>query len=288
MSGRKRVVLSCTHSSTYDFFLPIAIKLWRDRIGYEPIVFLIGEEKEWGTGHRAVVLQEVLNLQPWVGFVGRVPGVPDANVSMAIRQHASALEDLNPADLILVGDIDLFPIRREFYHQHDPSQVPIAIYHSDMYWDTYWPAYGPSMTVETWREVMDLIVGSPYDSLLRTMRNGKILDLIEANEKDNTDSRLWTFDEQYASVRIKESRYCSRILRIKTDENDRLCRNKWLETADVSKYIDCHCPRPGWSYGNWIKIRRVLEQLIPDDMSWLDRYVDAYRSSSPSIGNPSV
>jgi hypothetical protein len=280
----KRVVLSCTHSSTYDFFLPISTMIWKKRVGYEPIIFLVGPKSEWERGHRKVVLDEIGSRAE---FVERVPGIPDSNVAMSVRQHAAALPWVDGSDLIIVGDVDLLPIRKLFYHQHDPTEFFIAIYHADMYWDKYWPAYGPSMTADTWTEVMGLEKGNLRGSLLRTFKDGKIEDLISANKSNHHDSRLWVFDEQYASVRIRLSRFSESILRIRTDDtNERLCRNRWPVKVDASRFIDFHCQRPGWTDGNWIKIRSVLAQVVPMELPWLDRYVDAYRKSGPSEKDP--
>lgn len=280
----KRVVLSCTHSSTYDFFLPIAVKVWRNRIGYEPVAFLVGDRSEWGAGHRRVALEEVGCP---VEFVERIPGIPDSNVAMSVRQHAAVISWIDPLDLLLIGDVDLIPIRREFYHQHDPHEAAIMIYHADMYWDRYWPAYGPSMTAGAWEEVMGLKKGDLMGSLRRTFREGKIEDLIAANKADHHDSRLWVFDEQYASIRIRLSRFNDKLLRIRTDDtNDRLCRNRWPDRVDASNYIDFHCPRPGWTDDNFGRIRDVLAQVIPRDLPWLDNYVEAYRRSGPSVKDP--
>jgi hypothetical protein len=282
----KRVVLSCTHSSTYDFFLPISIRIWKKRIGYEPVVFLVGGPAEWNSGHRKVVLDEVYASKCPVTFIERVPGIPDPNLSMSIRQHAAALPFIEESDLLIIGDVDLIPIRKEFYHQHDPLEFPIAIYHAEMYWRTYWPAYGPSMTAKVWREVMGLTVGDLMGSLRRTFEAGKIEELISAQKADYTDSRLWIFDEQYASSRINNSAYSEKILKIGDGQSNRLCRNSFSDTVDVSKCIDFHCHRPGWSHENWKKIRGILSQVIPGDLQWLDRYQAEYACSGPLVGDP--
>lgn len=283
----KRVVLSCTSSSTYDFFLPISVKLWKKRIGYEPIVFLVGTSQEWCNRHQGIVLEETEKSGVRIEFVSRVDGIPDSNLCMAVRQHAAVILEFSPSDLMLVGDVDLFPIRTEFYHQHDPLKDPIVIYHADMYSDAYWPAYGPSMTVEIWREVMDLEEGDLVGSLRKTFEIGKISDLIAANKANYHDSRLWVFDEQYASLRIRLSRFYGRIRRIGTDDtNERLCRNRLPDKVDASRFIDFHCPRPGWTEENFKKIRGVLEQIVPGEIPWLDHYVEAYRRSGPSVRDP--
>ncbi len=274
-----RVVLSSTMSDIYDFFLPISAKIWRDRIGYEPIVFLVGTSKEWGVGHCGVVLEELSVGGYPIEMVDHVPGVDDGNVSMSIRQHAAALGWLDRNDILLVGDIDLFPIWRGFYHQNSRGAHSIVIHHSDMYNDRYWPAYGPAMSVSAWREVMGLIPGDLMGSLRKTFEEGKIEELIAAKKADYRDSRIWTFDEEYASARIRDSRFYKEILRIASRKEERLCRNSWPVDARASDYIDAHCPRPGWDEESWKKIRALLSQIMPEDLPWLDRYLASYRNN---------
>jgi hypothetical protein len=273
-----RVVLSSTMSDIYDFFLPISARIWRTRIGYEPLVFLVGTMKEWTQGHCGVVLWELDRAGYHVEMVDHVPWVPDGNVSMSIRQHAAALGWLDEKDIVLVGDIDLFPLRRNFYHQNDLGKHPIVIYHAGMYNDRYWPAYGPAMSVSAWREVMGLETGDLRASLLKTFRDGDIEGLIAAKNANYKDSRIWTFDEEYASARIRSSRFYDGILRVGSSNEERLCRNSWPDGARADKYIDGHCPRPGWSAENWPKIRALLSQVMPEDLSWLDQYVTEYRA----------
>jgi GNAT superfamily N-acetyltransferase len=281
----KYAILSSTISETYDFFLPIVARLWRKRVGYEPIIFLVGTSGEWSLGRPAVVLSELEREGYRIEWVERIDGVSDANVSMSIRQHAAALQDLNPQDLLMVGDVDMLPIRREFYHQHDPAAGPVAIYHAGMYGDTYWPAYGLSMLVSAWREVMDLSVGRLMDSLRNTFASGKIAELVSAQKADFKDSRLWFFDEHYPSARIRASRFCEALIRIQSDGSERLCRHSWPDQIYTSSYIDCHCLRPGWTAENWGRIRAVLAQIMPEHLAWVDGYAASYVNAG-SQGNP--
>lgn len=268
-------------SEVYDFFIPIAARLWRSRTGYEPVVLLVGTREEWSAGHCGVVLKELEREGYPIEMVDHVDGVDDGNVSMSVRQHAAALQWMDFRDILMVGDIDLFPVRRDFYHQSDPNRI--TIYHAQMYNDAYWPAYGPTMSVATWREVMDLGVGDLAGSVRRTFEDGRIQELIAAKSHDYRDSRIWIFDEVYASKKIRESKFYGSVLRVNSDSSARLCRNSWPEGARAADYIDAHCPRPGWSEENWTKIRALLAQIMPEDLPQLDRYVDTYRKNLPSI-----
>lgn len=279
----KRVVLTSTPDSTYNFFLPIAERIWR-RISYEPIIFVVGTRKEWSRGHWKAALEEVSGR---VRFLSRIPGVPDANVSMSIRQHVSALSEVAADDLVLVGDIDLLPVRRDFYHQHDPGKTDVCVYFSNTN-KGYFPAYGPSMTAAVWREVMDLTVGDLIGSMLRTFESGGIERLIEARRRDQTNNELWTFDEVDASARIKESRFGRNVVELPVEKESRLCRHSWPAVVDAGRYVDFHCPRPGWSSGNFEKIRAVIAQVFPEELPWLDRYIILYRAENPVFDNPFV
>ena len=284
----KRVVLACTPSHVYDFFLPIAARLWKKRIGYEPLILLVGTSDDWNRGSSGVPFQAIKADGHRTEFVDRIPGVDDSNVCMSSRQHAAALTWLDINDILLIGDVDLFPIRRDFYHQHDPERYPVAIYHADMYQDTYWPSYGLSMSVASWRATMGLRIGDLKGSLVNSFDRGGIWEIIKAQKANYLDSRLWTFDETYASERVRASRREDELQKIPSHW-ERLCRNTWPVRVYASNYIDCHCPRLGYTE-NWPKIRSVLAQIMPDDLSWVDGYVNAYRSamgfSLPGSGVP--
>jgi hypothetical protein len=273
----KRVVLSCTPNSVYDFFLPLAIRLWRCLIGYEPIVILVGTYGEWSFGHAKAVLDEVRGES--AEFFDRILDLPDSSVSMGLRQNVAAL-DFDQDDVLLVGDVDLFPVDRDFYHRYDPSKSPVGIYYADMYGGEYWPAYGVSMPVRNWREVMGLTVGDFRGSVERMFLEGKVRELVAAHKADHRDTRFWTFDERYATQKIRESRFSKDVAEFPSAVGDRRpLRVKLPRHPSAAGYIDFHCSRPGWNGENWPDIRTMLDQLLPEHMDWVDRYVRRYRSS---------
>lgn len=279
-----RVVLACTPSNVYDFFLPIAANLWMNRIGFKPIILLVGTRKEWSDRISFQALQGQFEVE----FVDRVDGVDDSNVCMSSRQHAAALESLSPMDTLLIGDVDLLPIRKDFYSSE--RRRPVKILHAGMYQDRYWPAYGPMMSVRDWRETMGIRLGDLRGSLMQSFADGKILDIIQAQKLNYMDSRLWTFDEQYASEKIRAAWGPDDLCKVDSFGYERLCRNSWPKRVYALNYIDAHCPRPGYTDENWPKIRELLAQIAPGDLSWFDGYATAYRNSMgldlPKSGMP--
>ena len=276
---KKWVVISCTPDPVYDFFLPIAVRLWRKRIGYEPAVFLIGSDKDWSSGHAKVVYDEIKDLER-VRFFSKINGIPDAATSLALRQHVSALEDFDPDDLILVGDVDLFPVDRDFYHQYDPTKNPVGVYYADMYAEQYFPAYGVSMPVRNWREVMGIEVGDFLGSVARVFTDENVKAVGLAEKVGTWDTRFWTFDERFASWKIRNSRFTEHVAKFpEIFRGKRPHRVKLPREPYVGDYVDFHCSRPGWTEENWPDIRFALAQMMPDDLRWLDGYVEKYLSS---------
>ena len=274
----KRVVISCTPSNIYDFFLPIAVRLWRNRIGYEPVVILVGTEEDWSSGHAKVVYDEIRGRER-IEFFRGIPGIPDSAVSMGLRQQVAALE-FDPDDLLLIGDVDLFPVDKGFYHRYDPSKSPIGVYYAETYGDEYWPAYGVSMPVRNWREVMGVTVGDFRGSVERALTPDNLRAVGLADAGDPWVPKFWTFDERYASLRIKTSRFAKDVATfLSVVDGKRPERFKLPSQPYALDYVDFHCSRPGWTEDNWPDIRYALAQLIPEDLRWLDRYADAYRRS---------
>lgn len=293
---KKWVVLSCTPDSAYDFFLPIVVRLWRGRIGYEPVVVLVGTEEDWSSGHSKVVYDEIKGKER-VEFFRTIPDLPDSIVSQEVRQNISALE-FDVDDILMIADVDLFPVDVDFFHRYDPSKNPIGINYEPMYdgpHGYYYQAHGVVMPVRHWREVMGVTVGDLRGSVDRVFRDGKVVelqnqdpqkqlqsarDLVAAWKADYTNTRFWTFEERYTSARIKSSRFSKDVAEFPSFiGNKRTWRVKLPSKPYASDYVDFHCSRPGWSQENWPDIRHMLVQMIPEDIRWVDRYVGAYLAS---------
>jgi len=275
---KKWVVLSCTPTNIYDFFLPISVRLWRKRIGYEPMVVLVGTKEDWSSGHSEVVYDEIQEKER-IEFFPRIPDLPDSTVSMGLRQHVSALT-FDEDDVLLIGDVDLFPVDRDFYHQYDPSKNPVGVYYEEMYFnEQYWPAYGISMPVRNWREVMGITVGDFVGSVEKTFMEGDVRGLIASKKKNAMGANWWTFDEVYATFKIKNSRFFKDVVKFPSSIGDKRPQRVDLPRhPNASDYVDFHCSRPGWNGVNWPSIRSMLKQMMtPDDLKWVDCYVDAYR-----------
>lgn len=127
---------------------------------------------------------------------------------------------------------------------------------------------------------MGVAVGDFKGSVEKMFAEGKARDLVEAHKTDFRDTRFWTFDERNASLKIKLSRFSKDVATFPSYIGNRHPHRVKLPYQPYAfDYIDFHCSRPGWNEENWPDIRYMLAQLLPEDLRWIDRYVEAYRRS---------
>lgn len=272
---RKYVAIGCDTFHAYSFFLPFTCLFWR-RIGYEPILFLVGTfDNEWIHQPSRVVIDALAEIGQEVRWIDHVPGVSSATVAQCVRHHVAALKELSDSDLLMTSDADLFPLRREFFHQHGP--FPVALYYSNVYGDNdHWTNLHMSFSVGALREIMGIQVGDVRASMLKMFEDGQLDKLIQAKKDDPSDDRLWFFDERYPSRKIIESRFYPRLVQKIPREGhppkDQINRGPWLDTYTERDYVDYHAPRPGWADRYWPWFRPLLARFIPDRLAWADFY----------------
>jgi hypothetical protein len=279
-----RVAIGCTTRHDYSSLLIFAALLWRERIGYEPILFLIGDEDEaanlsWGAPTSGLVYNALFKFGFQYELIDGVKGIEGATLSQCVRHHAAAM-DFPEEDILIPSDADLFPLRKEFYYQH---QKDITLYYYNGYpgeEESHWPTCHQSASVKVWREMMGLDPAkSVRENLLRSLEESNIRDLAKARAADPQDwAAEWFFDEHFSSRKIKESRfYPNGIHRIAReghppkDRLDRAHRPSW-KNANVNNYVDAHTVRPAWDDENWSMLRPLIEQTMPQHLAWADAF----------------
>jgi len=277
---RRWVAIGCSTVHDYAAFLPLAGLLWRNRIGYEPIFYLIGDNKIWGTGHPKVVFDALGKFSFLMGFVEQEKGIEDATMSQSIRLYAAAAPYLDSNDLLIPSDADLLPLNREFYYQHNVERYPIASYYANGYDEsmTHLPSCHVSAHVETWREFMNLNGSSPRESMLKGFEERNLKAKIKAKEENPQANwgHVWFEDEFNLSARVRASKFHPDGLQLIRREGqpprDRIDRSCWPASYNVLNYSDCHSLRPMWSDENWARIRPIFEQTMPSILDWADQY----------------
>lgn len=280
---RRLVAIGSTKGHDYSAFLPIVGLYWRDRIGYQPEFFLVGNAEEWDQGHTAVVLDALEHHGLNYHFVNHIQGVEDATIAQCVRQHAAAYA-FPEEDLLICSDADLVPLKKEFYYQHDPEKFEIGLYYANGYKDevNHYPSCHMSQRVKTWREVMGYHQEPMEIAMARSFLTYGLADKMKAKQENPQKSwgHVWFADELIASQRIVDSGKSRQLInREGHPPVDRLDRACWPNQYDANQLTDCHSIRPIWSVPNWPRFRPIIEQTMPQLLGWADEFILKFRKA---------
>ena len=114
------VILSCSshsYSSVYCYYLPYVALAWR-RIGFEPVVFLVGSQVTFNRMPLLKLLHDDLKVTYHFIEVDRSRSI---STSQLVRLYAGFLSNKSEVDrntFILIADVDLLPITRHRFGVH--------------------------------------------------------------------------------------------------------------------------------------------------------------------------
>lgn len=272
-------IIATNHNHSYDFFAPLTALMWRHVVGFECICLLTDDEANWRANpYSSMVLDKLNELGVRKEYIGHIEGYQSAQAAQSSRQHAAAL-DLPAEDVLITGDIDMWPLNREWFHQHDPAAWDFTLWYSNAYGEKYPPYHCTAYcgaTAKVWREVIGLKV------------TGEVGTQLQANF-DRTLGRYhdswqgWNHDELFLGAKLKAwDGYPGRCQMIRREgggpPSDRIDRSGWPASIDWSRdWSDTHLLRPGAQHDNWVRIRPILEHFLPDKMTWIDDYLKLYR-----------
>ena len=296
----KYVSIGCNGSLGYMFSLPLCIRFFHRVANYKPIAVLVADEAYWISNPlRLHVLQQLNNMNGdcLIEFVGLMdPKYQLSTIAQSCRQHACALPYLRDDDLMIPGDADLLPLNGHWHNQHNPDTLPIALYYCngaepDYMNKHHFPTCYTSMRVGLWRELMDVVPGTPINEAIQNTFDYSGFD-------DKTGMDVWFQDQVYASKVIAESKYFpSQVMFIERDGHppkDRIDRggdkkdaqgnyiaSSWPDEPDISGKVDAHLPRLPYLDSYWPSVRRLIAQAIPDELDWADVYRNRFMELMP-------
>lgn len=231
----KRVILATNNNPLYIEFWPIVAPLW-EAMGLRPTLALIADEDcKVDTS-----IGDVIRFTP-------LPGIPESLQAQVIRLF---LPILFPDEGCLISDIDMLPISPSYFREgatHCPDTA-FLVYRNMA------PGYQgggkyPMCYLAAKGHVFSSIFGiSTYQQI-----PGLIRTFAGAGQGWYTDELM-----VYAYAKQWEKRG-GRIVCLNHDVGPRLDRIRWnidFKNLDISKYIDCHCPRP------YSEHREPIDQIV--------------------------
>lgn len=308
------VALGCSNNRDYEFLIPFTALFWRDVIGFEPLVLLVGDKKEWVNfkDRHSVVEASLLGHEIMHVCVGRADGYADATMAQNCRQHAVAL-GIKDDVWVMPGDADLWPLNKEFYQRHEDTDFRMVSY----YWNgdhfqgksqtnrAVWegarfqtlPTCHVAMRAALWREVYGLEQGIPIaKSVQRTLDTW-----IKTRTGEDASFDLWMSDQDVMTARLCAQEWFPSgrppedggaheadgvlfVGRQGHPPNDRLDRSHpeaWLNQLDVkNRYTDAHVHRSPYKSEVFAQLLPLVAAFMPQHLDWALKYFSEYTEAS--------
>lgn len=297
MSEKTWVAIGCSTTPDYAFLLPITCLLWREVVGYEPLVMLTGRSSKWFEGACSVVTDEMLEFGPRVLWLDEAGDYSEATLAQNCRQHAAAHGDIVDTDWIMPGDADLWPLKRNFYHQHEGTAHKAVCYYSNGDHFTSKrevlerasqglgsqtiPTCHVAMRAADWRTIYGLTPERAYQSgesiagaVKRTL-DGWLPGRVEVPGRD-MGMHVWMSDQQLMTEALcQQFWFPDKALLVErrghppVDRLDRCHRHDWTARVDnlplvLERWTDAHVHRQPWAPWEWSTLLPIIDMLLPN------------------------
>ena len=288
------VAVSASTTRDYNFTLPLAALFWRDLVGFKPISLLAGD---WTKDARVKCALDALAHHGLPAVqVGALDGYDEGTAAQNVRQHAAGLPALEPDAWLIPSDADLWPLKRDWYHQHEGSDKQAFSYFSNG--DHFvskqdviskldagntsfqsLPTCHIAARVLTWRELYAL-TGDVAADTKRTL-DGWLAPKLPGKAPNMAAWESWMSDQ-----RIMTEKFCRAswfpdsvafIPRV-GPPSDRLDRGDW-DPRYVKTAIDAHVLRPPDREGNWHRLLELVKLYLPQHVAWADEYRNRYKGT---------
>lgn len=256
----------------YECFAPLTAAVWRERIGFTPLVTLVGYEEEWLARPRSRFVMDELRTMDIRPIFVRVPeGYRSANVAQIARMYAPL--ELNPEQVAITADIDMWPIDRDWFCRHLPNPSTVTTYYANF--PSRFPMCYVAANSDTWFAMHGLDRRNHWGEV----ESATTAHMLQHLSPETSPPDAWQHDEEYLTARIHSlgpSRLNSVIRPSGDPFPDRIDRIVWPHEIALGGKKDAHLLRPAFSPSNWRQLRQLLGKLCPNLVSWADAYIDRY------------
>lgn len=294
------VVFGSSTDKDYCFLAPLSAVFWREVVGFEPRVFLVGSEEEWKSQNHTNAALAALRAQGVdVHFTGRIEigetaeVYPIATTAQHVRYHAAADSSIPDDRWVMMTDADLWPLKGNFYLQHlrpEADDKKVVSYYSNG--DHFQgkedvlngfrdrrpfqsiPTCHVTMRAKEWRSVYGVTSDDVIGSTKRTLDVG--YEWIQSCPDPNF--ALWCSDQWFVTEHLcrqdwfpDEALMIPRYGHPPLDRLDRSAPADWDKTFEM-KYTDAHLLKNPYSDQSWERLLKVVDALVPDDAAWMRSY----------------
>jgi len=257
MQAQVRVVLSTTNNHDYDFYAPITCRFWRDLVGYMPMLITVGRDTE----RMKLVQREACAGGALVTHLPCNNG-NDNHIAQVSRLFGCTL-NVSQDEVLMTGDVDMWPLDPEYFKIMDWDKM--NLYGANVYKGDRHPMCYAAAKALVWRQAL---------GITHETRMEQALSHVNWNGWDTDEDTLQRAIESIGgkAVCAKKDRPGSRHGYM----GGRVDRGRWIYEGREAGLIDAHLPRPGYGTETWARVRRLIEDYLPDAVAWADDYRDRY------------
>lgn len=276
-----KIILSSSIYGDYAFPVGIAALLWHEIVEYDPFVFIVGSSEDWSHGKPLVSYDFIREHGVKTFRLEPLDNWPLHVTAQNCRYHAAELSYFRDDGWLMLSDADIFPLKREFYHQHEDYAGRFAFYYANGDHGNNYPTCHIAARAKDWRDVMELEANDDLLGQMRRNLDSWLTPRLAGLAPSVAGMKTWMVDMHSFMDRIKAKPWhpaeCKMIEREGHPPKDRLDRSAWPASYEVSKYTDAHILKEPYTEKNWGRIRPMIEQLIPQHIARIDCYVEDFR-----------
>lgn len=257
-------VISATASHDYDFYAPITARLWKEIVGFTPMLIFAQTPKTDLTERTKFVVDEYFK-SGGVSMMWAAGEVAVQHLAQVSRLFGCTHPEVKDDDILMTADVDMWPLQKAYFQVMAPSLM--NLYGSNIYGSTNrQPMCYVAASVAEWRKRLQSI-GIDTSSMSAAL----------ASVKWNAD-RLWDTDEDMLELMIDRNggkNACSCKTRPGSRHGfmgQRVDRGRWIYEQREVDLIDAHLPRPGYGDETYARIRRLIADYCPQILAWADDY----------------
>lgn len=272
------VTIGANEIPDYQFLAPLTALLWKERIGFAPIIFKVGDWLAPSLGNIAtrkgrVAIEAMEHHKIPYMHVEPMEGLETGRTAQQCRELVGCL-GLDPERWAMPADADLWPIRQQFYQQHQDKPGKIVSYYANGDHFQTLPTCHVTMQIYRWRELYGVKGGDDITAACKRnfdewlpKRRWQIWDVNFAK---------WMADQAIVSEKVmaQPDGYV-KIERYGHPPVDRIDRNIWPAGYDIAPYVDAHMPRKP-DEDNWPKVIELFSKLLPEHADWANQYRKDY------------
>lgn len=271
------VAIGANSVRDYQFLAPLSALLWKERIGFHPIVITCDDE--WFNNRGKVVKEAMAELEIDTIHLQSSKVYASHTLAQNCREFASCLP-IADEEWIMPSDADLWPIQKEFYHAHENNGARGTLYYANGdHYQTY-PTCHVTLKARDWRSLGYGPIGKDLTESVEVAVTAWLRDDAPHWPWKDRNFAIWMSDQALITDRLRRATWHDELKPVERHghpPSTRIDRTVWrpMKADDV----DAHIQRAPDEPHVWPNVLQLFTQLLPKRGAWAAAYHQKYWES---------